>query len=279
MFDAHLRDFDKLWAGPEQPDLLEAALHVALIGDPDLGRGAVIARVEHLAGLAALRLAEAPSEHAQLLRFNHFFFDELGFHGEQIDYYNPRNSFLNAVLDRRSGLPISLSVLYMAIGQRAGLRLSGIGLPAHFVVRHEALDPAQRVYIDLYNRQLLPDREACRQLISRISGHEVALADEAFAPQPARAIVLRMLANLKGACVRMQDFALAVAALDRILLLLPDDGQQWRDRGLLHYQLGNLSQASIDLTRYLWLVGEDDERQQEAASLLQRIHERLASQN
>jgi regulator of sirC expression with transglutaminase-like and TPR domain len=279
MMDATLREFDRLWTGAGQPDLLEAALHVALIGYPDLDRAAVAARVDHLAELAAVRLADAPSEHLQLLRFNHFFFDELAFRGEQIDYYNPRNSFLNAVLDRRSGIPISLSALYMAIGQRAGLHLSGIGLPAHFVVRHEALDPAQRVYIDPFNRQLLPNHEACRRLVSRISGHEVTLDDEAFAPQPAQAIVLRMLANLKGAYVRAQDFPQAVAVLDRILLLQPDDGHQWRDRGLLHYQLGNLRQASIDLTRYLWLADDGDERQQEAAGALQRIHERMLTLN
>ncbi len=279
MMDATLCEFDRLWAGPDQPDLLEAALHVDLVGYPDLDCAAVADRVEHLAELAAVRLADAPSEHLQVLRFNHFFFEELAFRGEQIDYYNPRNSFLNVVLDRRSGIPISLSALYMAIGQRAGLHLSGIGLPAHFVVRHEALDPAQRVYIDPFNRQLLPNREACRRLVSRISGHEVALDDDSFAPQPAQAIVLRMLANLKGAYVRAQDFTQAVAALDRILLLQPDDGHQWRDRGLLHYQLGNLRQASIDLTRYLWLADDGDERQQEAAGALQRIHERLLTLN
>lgn len=279
MIDAALREFDSLWAGSEQPDLLEAALHVARIGYPDLDLAAVAARVEHLAELAAARLADAPSEHMQLLRFNHFFFEELAFRGEQVDYYSPINSFLNVVLDRRSGIPISLSVLFMAIGQRTGLHLSGIGLPAHFVVRHDAADPAQRIYIDPFNRQVLPNREACRRLISRISGREVTLDDEAFAPQPVQAIVLRMLANLKGAYVRAQDFAQAVAVLDRILLLQPDDGRQWRDRGLLHYQLGNLRQASIDLTRYLWLAGEDDERQQEAANVLQRIHERMLSLN
>lgn len=275
MISADLRDFDRLWTGSHEPDLLEAALHVARIGCPNQDNATEIERVADLAGAARERLAGARDEQSALLRFNDYFFAELGFHGERLDYYHPRNSFVNVVLDRRSGIPITLAVLYMAIGQRAGLRFSGIGLPVHFVVRYEALDPAQRVYIDPFSGQLLPDRAACRALVSRVTGHEVRLEEDVFAPQPARSMVLRMLANLKGAYVRLQDFPMAVDVLDRILLLLPEDGHQWRDRGLLHYQLGNLHQASFDLARYLWLASEDDKRLNEAAGLLQRIHESL----
>lgn len=279
MISAVLSDFDRLWVGNQEPDLLEAALQVARIGHPDLNSAAEIERVADLAVAARDRLAGSPNEQSALQRFNDYFFAELGFHGELLDYYHPRNSFVNVVLDRRSGIPITLAVLYMAIGQRAGLDFSGIGLPAHFVVRYEALEPAQRVYIDPFSGQLLPDHEACRALVSRISGHEVRLAEDAFAPQPARSMMLRMLANLKGAYVGLQDFPMTVAALDRILILLPEEGHQWRDRGLLHYQLGNLRQASFDLARYLWLASEDDRRQNEAAGLLQRIHESLFTLN
>lgn len=279
MISADLYDFDRLWTGSHEPDLLEAALHVARIGCPDLDSAAEIERVAELAGAARARLAGARDEQSALLRFNDYFFAELGFHGERLDYYHPRNSFVNVVLDRRSGIPITLAVLYMALGQRAGLHFSGIGLPAHFVVRYEALEPAQRTYIDPFSGELLADRAACRALVSRISGHEVQLAEDAFAPQPPRSIILRMLANLKGAYVRLHDFPMAAAVLDRILLLLPDDGHQWRDRGLLHYQLGNLQQGGFDLARYLWLASEDDKRQNEAAGLLQRIHESLFKLN
>lgn len=279
MISAALRDFDRLWSQPGEPDLLQAALHVARIGDPDLDFAAQAARVARLEELAQDRLAGAPNEHSLLLRFNHLFFDELGFSGETLDYYHPRNSFLPVVLDRRCGIPISLSVLYMVIGGRAGLRLSGIGLPAHFVVRHDCADPAQRVYVDPYHRQVLPNREACRRLITRISGHEVTLDEEAFAPLPTRAIVLRMLANLKGAYLRLSDLAQAAAVLDRILLLLPEDGHQWRDRGLLRFQLDHLHQASFDLARSLWLAEGEEPRQQETAGLLQRIQETLLRLN
>lgn len=254
MRDPAYDDFVQLWNAGQPPDLLMAALHVARIAYPTLDLSEPYEQVEHLAELALIRLADSPTVHTRLLRFNHFLFDEMGFRGDTTNYYDPRNSFLNDVLVRRSGIPITLSVLYLVIGRRAGLELSGIGLPAHFVVRHETVDPMQRVYIDPYHRQILPNREACRRLVSRISGQEVQLGEDAFAPQTTSQIIVRMLANLKGAYLRLHDLDHALAVVDRLLVLLPNDAHQWRDRGLLHFQMGSLSRSSFDLTRYLWLV-------------------------
>lgn len=259
MPDPAYDDFVQLWSKSQPPDLLVAALHVARIAYPALDLAEQCEQVEHLAELAQVRLADAPTTHTRLLRLNHFLFDEMGFRGDTIDYYNPRNSFLNDVLARRSGIPITLSVLYLVVGRRAGLELSGVGLPAHFVVRHETGDPMHRVYIDPYHRQILPNREACRRLVSRISGQDVQLSEEAFVAQTTSQIIVRMLANLKGAYLRLQDFTHALAAVDRLLVLLPNDAHQWRDRGLLHYQMGSLGQSSYDLTRYLWLAKDDED--------------------
>jgi regulator of sirC expression with transglutaminase-like and TPR domain len=266
-----VREFEALWAREQEPDLLRAALRLAWIQYPELDLAEQEAEVEHLAHLATQRLAGSPTEHTSLLRLNHFFFDEFGFRGDLLDYYDPRNSFLNDVIDRRTGIPISLSALYMAVGTRAGLTLNGIGLPAHFVVRHEATDPAWRVYVDVFNRQVLPNREACRRLVSRIAGRSITLEEQVFLPQSVRDIILRMLANLKGAYLRLNDFLHAVAVLDLILVLQPEDPQQWRDRGLLHYQLDNYDQASFDLQRYLWLVEDVQDKTEQVTQALETI--------
>lgn len=266
-----VEEFERLWAGPEQPELLQAALHLCLIEYPDLDLQQQALRVGHLSERAVERLSNAPSEHAALLRLNHFLFDEMGFRGDALDYYDPRNSYLNDVLSRRTGIPISLSVLYIVVGHQAGLTLSGIGLPAHFVVRHEALDPAHRVYVDAFNRQVLPNREACRRLISSIMEQDVALPETAFLPQSTSEIMARMLANLKGAYLRMGDFQHTVAVMDFLLVLLPNDPHQWRDRGLLHYQLDNYAQASFDLHRYLWLTDEPEEKTSKVTGALETI--------
>lgn len=274
-----LEDFEHLWTRERDPDLLEAVLHLPHIHYPELAVANLADQVRHLIDLARLRLLNSPNEHTRLLRLNHFLFDEMGFRGDQVDYYDPRNSYLNDVLDRRTGIPISLSVLYMIVARRTGLEISGIGLPAHFVVRHEAADPAHRVYVDPYHRQVLPNRAACRRLISRITGGDAHLDDDAFAPVSTRDIILRMLANLKGAYLRRDDFPRTVSVLDRILILVPKEAQQWRDRGLLHHQLGNLGQASFDLSRYLWLAGETDEHAGKVQETLEALQETRARLN
>ena len=271
MDSATVRAFESLWAEEQEPDLLRAALHVAWIQYPELDLADQEARVAHLAQLAARRLSGSPTEHTSLLRLNHFFFDELGFRGDLLDYYDPRNSFLNDVIDRRTGIPISLSVLYMIVGARAGLTISGIGLPSHFVVRHEATDPAWRVYVDVFNRQVLPNREACRRLVSRLVGRSVTLDEQVFLPQSVRDIILRMLVNLKGAYLRLNDFQHTVPVLDLLLVLQPEDPQHWHDRGLLHYQLDNYEQASFDLRRYLWLVEDVQEKTEQVTQALETI--------
>lgn len=278
MTNTAVDEFAALWTGRE-PDLLTAAVHLARIGYPDLNMAETMEQVEHLGDLAALRLEGAPNEHTRLLRFNHFMFEEMGFRGELTDYYNPRNSFLNDVLVRRTGLPIALSVLMIVVGGRAGLRISGIGLPAHFVVRHEATDPRHRVYVDPYHRQILPNREACRRLVSRIMGEEVQLDESAFQPQTTKQIIVRMLANLKGAYLRRYDFEHALTVIDHLLTLLPGDARQWRDRGLMHYQLGHLRQAEFDLGRYLWLSDEKEEGRERIAQTHAEIQELLARLN
>ncbi len=274
-----ISEFEALWVGHGEPDLLVAAMHLARIGYPDLDLAALEAEVEHMAQLGAQRLVSAPTDHARLLRLNHFMFEEMGLRGDLVDYYDPRNSFLNDVLSRRTGIPISLSVLYMAVGRRVGLAISGIGLPAHFVVRHETDDPMHRVYVDPFHRQILPNREACRRLISRITGRDVQLSESDFQPQTTRQIIVRMLANLKTCYLRRHDFAQTLVVMDHLLLLLPDDAHQWRDRGLLHYQTGNYRQAHFDLTRYLWLSDETDDQQDQIKRTHAHVQELLARLN
>jgi len=163
--------------------------------------------------------------------------------GNREDYYDPRNSYLNEVLDRGLGIPITLSVVYLEVAWRLRLPLEGVGMPGHFLVRH----PPTGLLRDPFNRGTLLDRDGAMALLSAIAGRPVADQPGLLPAADNRQILTRMLANLKQIFVLRGDNARALAAVDRILLLNPLAVSELRDRGLLHYQLGNLAAAIADL--------------------------------
>jgi regulator of sirC expression with transglutaminase-like and TPR domain len=197
--------------------------------------------------LAGIARPDEPQRVVDVL--NTFLFDEMGFRGNTQDYDNPNNSFLDQVLATRSGLPITLSIVYMTIGWRLGLPIAGVALPGHFLARYASSE--DELFIDPFNQGRLWSREECVQQVQRIYHNAPAtLVAEIMQPPSRKAILVRILRNLKHAYMQRDAFAQSLAAVERILLLLPGDAAEVRDRGLIYSRLGQHHRALEDLEYY-----------------------------
>jgi regulator of sirC expression with transglutaminase-like and TPR domain len=228
-------------------DLAEVALLLARDEYPGLD---VEAYLGELAGMArearAYVRGDLAARAAGLCRY---LFHEMGFHGNTRHYYDPRNSYLNDVLDRRTGLPITLSAVAIAVGTRAGLEVVGVGLPGHFIAK--AVGDGREVLFDPFHggRQLEPVE--CEHLVQRVTGTAFAATSESLRPVPLGLIVLRMLTNLKAVYLSEGDFPRAVRVIERLRQLGPDDPHQRRDLGAALLQAGQPGAAIGHLSAYL----------------------------
>jgi regulator of sirC expression with transglutaminase-like and TPR domain len=208
-----------------------------------------LARLEEMGAEARERVgsAEGPAVEA----FNHYLFEEQGFAGNEADYYDPRNSMLHHVLERRKGIPITLSIVYMEVGRRAGLRVKGVGLPGHFLVRVWGEGSEREgVLVDPFNRKTT-GREECQKRLDVIYDGQLALRDEHLRAVGARSILARVLGNLKAVYIQAQLFRRALSAVERILLLNPHDLEERRDRGMILAQLNRFNEAITEAQTYL----------------------------
>jgi regulator of sirC expression with transglutaminase-like and TPR domain len=205
---------------------------------------------------------------------NRYFFDELGFHGNEIDYNDPRNSCLNDVLDRRTGLPITLSVVYIEVARRLGQPVSGIGLPGHFIVEYN--DGEFSAYIDPFHSGRLLTADDCRQLARERTGAD---ADStALAPVGARYIVVRMLNNLRSAYFRAKQFEKMVAVTDLLLEGFPENAGYYKARGFARLRMRQFRGAQSDLEMYLKYAPDAEDRPQ-VTQQLGTIHRWLGRLN
>lgn len=189
---------------------------------------------------------------------NQYLFGNLKFAGNSDNYYHPDNSFLNQVLELRRGIPISLSVIYLEIGWRLGLPVWGAGLPGHFIVGYGR--SAARLYIDVFNRGRLLSEDDCLSLCRIPFSERDTFREQFLKPATKRAILFRMLLNLKQIYIRAEDWAAAYKTVDLMLIVQPDVITELRDRGLLAYRLNNLHAAIFDLNRYLFLVPDSSDK-------------------
>lgn len=229
-------------------DLARAALLIAQDEYPTLDVDRYLAQLDQMAAAVRLRLQEAGGPDDIIGALNGYLFDELGFSGNRLDYYNPRNSFLNDVLDLRTGIPITLSVVYIEIGRRLQLPIRGVGLPGHFIVRYHGAEP---VFVDPFNGGERLTEADCWERLHEIFGAPVAFRTEWLVPVGNRQILARMLYNLKGIFVRNKEHRRAVPVVEKILTLNPDAFQELRDLGSLHGMVGNYGEALIYLQQYL----------------------------
>lgn len=237
-----------LAADPAAPlDLAELALQVACDEYPTLDVEAYLGELSAMAHEARSYLRGTPE--ARVEGLCRYLFHEMGFRGNARDYYDPRNSYLNDVLDRRTGIPITLSVVVIAVGARAGLPVHGVGLPGHFVAR--AVVGGRSVLFDPFHggRRLQPSD--CEVLVKQVTGMTFRATPEALRPVPLGCIVQRMLTNLKGIYLRTGDYDRAVRVIERLRQLVPDDPLQLRDLGASLVQAGHPGRAINHLSAYL----------------------------
>ncbi len=283
----HYRAFEKLIAEEDIAiDVVKAALLIATIEYPSLDAEHSLAILDTLAYRVRIMLnlsqtdTQLPETIAPLTvidTINKVLFEEEGFRGNESDYYNPDNSFLNKVLENRAGIPISLSLLYMEIGKRVGLLIEGIGLPFHFVVRCTL--PTEILYIDPFEGGLLLSEQDCRERIRRFSHGKMArLPRHFFEPVKPKQMLVRMLGNLKNIYLHKEDYTKALLVSDYILLLIPDAAREVRDRGIIHLQLKHYAKALHNLKAYLKLEPLADDRH-EMQNHIKTIQQTIAMMN
>jgi regulator of sirC expression with transglutaminase-like and TPR domain len=251
--------------------LAEAALLMACEEYPQLTLRPYLNFLDQAASRVRKRLGQRPDPDQTIDGLNRVVFDEYGFSGNSDDYYDPRNSFLNEVIERRRGIPIALSTLYMAVASRLDFRIEGIGIPGHFVVRHRW--PEGEIFLDPFNRGERMSREAVRTLARSHLGEDAVNAD--VDPWLRRAthrqILSRMLNNLRMIYLRGREIDKALSMMDLMVITDPQAVDLYRQRGLLRAQTRQFRGAAADLRHYLGQRIEDDSRRQEAVRALARI--------
>lgn len=247
--DPSLVQFRQAVLGPDHEiDLARAALLIATTEHPGLDVARYLARLDGLADRARIHGSDADPL-VRLHRLREFLFAIEAFRGNAENYFDPRNSFLNDVLERKLGIPITLSLVMMEVGRRLGLEIEGIGLPGHFVVGLQAENG--RILLDPFHGGAPVTREECHEAVSRVLGHAVTLTEAHFAPVSKRQFLARLLRNLKAIYWRREEWARALPVMERLLALEPDTAGELRDRGVVLVNLGRLRPGIADLEDYL----------------------------
>jgi regulator of sirC expression with transglutaminase-like and TPR domain len=294
-----VRSFTLAALSPD-PDLAVAALMIARVEYPRLDAGPYLDRLDAIGREARARVDAAmdvpasapqgadPDDYRRIMALNDYLFGELRFVGNTVTYEDPRNSFLNEVLDRRTGIPITLALVYIEVARRAGVRVEGVNFPGHFLLRCPArhtVPLTEDLIIDPFHGGALLSEEACRERLRRDSDREERLATPLLVHATKPQILARVLLNLKRLYVQMNSFPQALDITDLLRAVDPSAINELRDRGLLAYQMKDFSGALRDLQAYLQLSGSgdlDDADREEHAQIWEHVktlHRRVAALN
>jgi regulator of sirC expression with transglutaminase-like and TPR domain len=248
----------------EEIDLLRASLTIARTEYPDLDIRNYVTRVEALASKVRNSLTPDNSVLDIIHAINRVLFQEMNFRGNREDYYDPRNSFLNDVLERRLGIPITLSVLYMEVGRRVGLPLVGVGMPGHFLLKVYDIEGRQ-ILIDPFNSGAMLSAADCERRMTEVYAGELRFKPEFLLPVSRRQILTRMLNNLRHIYMSVRQFRKTLAIVDMVLAIYPRSPEDVKQRAMLRFSVGQLAGAVCDLEQYLKMNPEasdaDDIRQ------------------
>jgi len=245
----------------ENIDLLRAALVIAQTEYPRLAEAKYIARVHSLAERVRSRsdsqsaLNKVPEPIETVRAINIVMFEEEGFRGNREDYLDPRNSFLNEVLDRKLGIPISLSLIYMEIGRRVGLPLLGVGMPGHFLLKHYD-EYGNELLIDVFEGGRIITSAACQQRLDEIYSGQMTLQPEHLAAVTRRQLLTRMLNNLRQIYISARNFRKALTMVDLTLCMHPRSPEDIKHRAILRYNLKHFSTALQDFELYVQIAPE-----------------------
>jgi regulator of sirC expression with transglutaminase-like and TPR domain len=242
----------------EQISLEKAALYLAMEEYPDLEVDAYLNALDTMAVEVEERLPAEPYPLKIVQTINHYLYDDLGFTGNTTAYYDPRNSFLNQVIDRRIGIPITLSLVYLAIAHRIDFPMVGVGLPGHFLIRPDVEE--MEIFVDPFHQGEILFAQDCQELLSQAYGQPVKLHPAFLQSVTPRQFLARLLTNLKMIYLSQGNLKKTVAAVERILLIYPDAAIELRDRGVLYYRLNRITEARKDLEDYLALMPTAEDR-------------------
>ena len=271
--------FGQMVSGPDEAiNLAEAALLIASEEYPGLDIAAYLARLDEMAATLRRRLRADISPADTIVALNRFLFDEHGFSGNAADYYDPRHSFLNDVLDRKRGIPLTLALVYMEIGRRIGLPVQGISFPAHFLVKCQLREGM--VVLDPYAKGISLSFDEIRRRIKSLRNDAEpprSVIAGMLATASNKDILVRMLRNLKGIYSHHQQWLKALAATDRIISVMPGLAEEYRDRGMIYLSLECFRAALFDLQAYIKMlpVAADADSVRQKVVELQRVASRL----
>ena len=232
----------------DEIDLARAGFLIAAMEYPGLDLDHQLGLLDSLSAAVSGRLEASRDPLFCVNTLSEYLFDEVGFQGNLDDYYDPRNSFLNEVLRRRLGIPITLSLVCIEVGKRLDIPLLGVSMPGHFLLKHQQ---EEVLFIDPFYKGILLSEEECAQRLQQVTQANVPWDSRYLSPVSNRDFVARILRNLKNIYLQQQDHHRAIMTIDRLIVLQPEATQERRDRGLVRYNLGHHEEALEDLTEYL----------------------------
>ena len=284
-----VRTFTQIARSPD-PDLATVALLIARLEYPKLDASPYLDQLDRMGETARKRVAGLsnftdPQEPIQAL--NSYLFEEQGFAGNEHEYDDPRNSFLNEVLRRRTGIPITLAMVYIEVARRAGLSLQGVNFPGHFLIRFQSRTATgglgSELIVDPFHGGAILSESDCRNLLRKHVGQSAAFDRRLLVGATKTQVLIRMLVNLKRIYVNMRSFPQGRAITELLLALNPSAMAELRDRGLLAYHLNDFSAALRDLESYLRFTSrgdkETDEEHAEIWEHVKTLRRRVASLN
>ncbi len=257
-------------------DLVGAALAIASTEYPSLDAPYYIGRLESLAQRVRSRMRSNPTARETIALLNRVLFDEDGLRGNLDNYYDPRNSFLNDVLDRKLGIPITLSVIYMDVARRVGFPVAGTGMPGHFLLKHYDVMSGE-IVIDPFHRGRIVGSTECQQQLDEIYCGQVELQPEFLKAVSQREILTRMLNNLRQIYFTQKNLSKGLAVLDLLLAIPPPSPDLLRERGLVRLSLDQLLGAARDFGAYLQARPDapDSDDVRETLDMLRQLLARL----
>jgi regulator of sirC expression with transglutaminase-like and TPR domain len=233
----------------DQIDLAKSALFFAQEEYPDLDPDDYLNALNTMADEVTERLPSPRYPLRVIQAINDYLYTDLKFSGNLEDYYDPRNSYLNQVIDRRTGIPITLSLVYLEIARRIDFPMIGVGMPGHFLIRPVADE--MQVFVDPFNAGEILFPEDCQERFSLLHGKSIPFDPDFLESVSPRRFLGRMLTNLKVIYLNRGEWSKALAVIERLLLLFPEAPIEQRDRGILYYQMGRWIEATQDLENYL----------------------------
>lgn len=237
-------------------DLATGALLVASTDDPNVDISGCCANLDRMAEAARARMPSEPGPLEELNAITDLLFGVIGFTGNRDDYYNPNNSYLHQVLERRLGIPITLSLLCIEVGRRAGVPVLGIGMPGHFLIRHR---DEENYFVDAFNGGALMNRDECGAVLRQAAGDDARLEEHHLNPATPREILARVLRNLKAVYWDREDFDRCITTIGALMTVLPDRPEEQRDRGVVHLKAGNHQQSADDFAAYIEAAPQADD--------------------